>query len=95
MQQELIHLNQTLKAVEQKLDEIDANKLKAVSVDWSKLSNIANNDVIKKTVYDKLVTEANNIDISIVVLKNKYDTDKSKLEKEIPAISELVKNNRL
>ena len=33
MQQELIHLNQTLKAVEQKLDEIDANKLKAVSVD--------------------------------------------------------------
>ena len=95
MQQELIHLNQTLKAVEQKLDEIDANKLKAVPVDWSKLSNIANNDVIKKTVYDKLVTEANNIDISIVVLKNKYDTDKSKLEKEIPAISELVKNNRL
>ena len=95
MQQELIHLNQTLKAVEQKVDEIDANKLKAVPVDWSKLSNIANNDVIKKTVYDKLVTEANNIDISIVVLKNKYDTDKSKLEKEIPAISELVKNNRL
>ena len=95
MQQELIHLNQTLKAVEQKLDEIDANKLKAVPVDWSKLSNIANNDVIKKSVYDKLVTEANNIDISIVVLKNKYDTDKSKLEKEIPAISELVKNNRL
>ena len=95
MQQELIHLNQTLKAVEQKLDEIDANKLKAVPVDWSKLSNIANNDVIKKTVYDKLVTEANNIDISIFVLKNKYDTDKSKLEKEIPAISELVKNNRL
>ena len=95
MQQELIHLNQTLKAVEQKLDEIDANKLKAVPVDWSKLSNIANNDVIKKTVYDKLVTEANNIDISIVVLKNKYDTDKSKLEKEIPAVSELVKNNRL
>ena len=46
-------------------------------------------------MYDKLVTEANNIDISIVVLKNKYDTDKSKLEKEIPAISELVKNNRL
>ena len=95
MQQELTHLNQTLKAVEQKLDEIDANKLKAVPVDWSKLSNIANNDVIKKSVYDKLVTEANNIDISIVVLKNKYDTDKSKLEKEIPAISELVKNNRL
>ena len=95
MQQELIHLNQTLKAVEQKLDEIDANKLKAVPVDWSKLSNIANNDVIKKSVYDKLVTEANNIDISIVVLKNKYDTDKSKLEKEIPAVSELVKNNRL
>ena len=95
MQQELIHLNQTLKAVEQKLDEIDANKLKAVPVDWSKLSNIPNNDVIKKTVYDKLVAEVNNIDISIFLLKNKYDTDKSKLEKKIPAISKLVKNNRL
>ena len=95
MQQELIHLNQTLKAVEQKLDEIDANKLKAVPVDWSKLSNIPNNDVIKRTVYDKLVAEVNNIDISIFILKNKYDTDKSKLEKKIPAISKLVKNNRL
>ena len=46
-------------------------------------------------MYDKLVAEVNNIDISIFILKNKYDTDKSKLEKKIPAISKLVKNNRL
>ena len=37
----------------------------------------------KKTVYDKLVTKINNIDTSGFVLKIKYDTDKSDLEKKI------------
>ena len=37
----------------------------------------------KKTVYGKLVTKVNNIDISGFVLKTKYDTDKSDLEKKI------------
>ena len=45
----------------------------------------------KKTVYDKLVEKGNNIDISGIVLKTKYDTDKSELEKEIPDTSGLVK----
>ena len=52
----------------------------------------------KKTVYDKLVTKLNNIDTSEFVLKTKYDTDKSDLEKKIrdankksPDISEFVK----
>ena len=45
----------------------------------------------KKTVYDKLVEKGNNIDISGIVLKTKYDTDKSELEKKIPDTSGLVK----
>ena len=33
-------------------------------------------------MYDKLVTKVNNIDTSGFVLKTKYDTDKSELEKK-------------
>ena len=40
------------------------------------------NDVVKKAVYDKLVEKVNNIDTSGFVLKIKYDTDKSELEKK-------------
>ena len=46
----------------------------------SKLSNVVKNDVVKKTVYNKLVAKIDNIDTSDFVLKTKYDTDKSELE---------------
>ena len=49
----------------------------------SKLSNAVNNEVVKKTVYDKLIAKANNIDTNGFVLKTKYDTDKLDLEKKI------------
>ena len=42
---------------------------------------MVNNNFVKKTVYDKLVAKVNNIDTSRFVLKIKYDTDKSNLEK--------------
>ena len=52
----------------------------------------------RKLVYYKLVTNVNNIDTSGFVLKTKYDTDKSDLEKKIsdadkkiPGTSGLVK----
>ena len=37
--------------------------------------------LLKKTVYDKLAAKVINIDTSGFVLKTKYDTDKSSLEK--------------
>ena len=49
------------------------------------------NDVVKKTVYNKLVAKVNNIGTSRFVLKTKYDTDKSELENKIPDTSGLVK----
>ena len=52
-------------------------------------------DVVKKTVYDKLVTKLSSIDTSGFVLKTKYYTDKSELENKIPDTSGLVKKNRL
>ena len=41
------------------------------------------NDVVKKTVYDKLVAKVNNINTAGFVLKTTCDTDKSDLEKNI------------
>ena len=73
------------------VDKLDIDKLVYVSVDLSKLSDLVKNDVIKKDVYNKLVTKVNNIDTSRFVLKTKYDTDKSELENKIPDTSILVK----
>ena len=62
-----------------------------ISADLSKLSNVVKYDVVKKTVYDQLVTKVNNIDTSNFVLKTKYSTDKTELEIKIPDTSSLVK----
>ena len=51
--------------------------------DLAKLSNVVKDDVVKKTVYDKLVAKVNNIDTTGIVLKTTYDTVKSDLEKKI------------
>ena len=61
----------------------------------SKLSDVVKNDVVKKAVYDKLTAKVNNIDTSDLVLKTKYQTDKTELEKKIPDVSNLVKKAKL
>ena len=53
------------------------DKLAPVPVDLSKLSDIVKNYVVKRIVYDKLVTKVNNIDTSTFVLKTMNDADKS------------------
>ena len=72
------------------IDKIDVDKLKTVPVDLSKLSNAVNNDVVKKTVYDKLVAKVNNIDTSGFVLKTKYKADKLDLEKKISDVDKKI-----
>ena len=63
--------------------EVDVDKLAPVPVDLSKLSNVVKNDIVKKTVYDKLVVKVNSIGTSTFVLKTKYNMDKTtELEKE-------------
>ena len=44
------------------------------SVDLSKLTDVAKNDVVQKTVYDKLVAKVNNIDTSDFSTVNSIDT---------------------
>ena len=84
-------LEPNLASLKAEVDKFDTDKLVPVPVDLSKLSDAVKNDVVKKDVYDKLVTKVNNIDTSGFVLKTKYDTDKSELENKIPDTSSLVK----
>ena len=77
------------------VDKLDIDKLTPVPNDLAKLRNVAKNDVAKKTEYYKLVAKVNNIDTTVFVLKTKYDTDKSNLEKKIPHTSDIAKKNRL
>ena len=84
-------LKTNLADLKTEVDKLDIEKLAPVPVDLSRLSDVVKNDVAKKTVYDKLVAKINNIDTSDFVLKTKYDTDKTELEKKIPDTSGLVK----
>ena len=59
------------------VDKLDIDKLVPVPFDLSKLSDLVKNDVVKKTVYDRLVAKVDSIDTSRFVLKTKYDRDKS------------------
>ena len=84
-------LKSNLASLETEVDKLDSDKLVPVPVDLSKLSDIVKKDVVKKTVYDKLVAKVNNIDTSALILKAKYDEDKSKIENKTPDTSGLVK----
>ena len=74
-----------------KVDKLDIDKLPTVPVDLSKLSNVVKNDVVKKTVYDKLVAMVDNIDTSGLVKKTDYNTKISEIEDKIPDSSSFVK----
>ena len=64
-------LKSNLAKLKAEINKIYIDKLKTVPVELSNLSNIINNEIVKKTVYDKLVAKVNNVDISGFVLKTK------------------------
>ena len=45
--------------------DLDVEKLKIVPTDYSKISNVVDNDVVEKTVYDKVVIKVNATDNKI------------------------------
>ena len=47
-------LETNLASLKTEVDKLDIDKLVPVPVDLSKLSDVVNNDVVKKAVYDKL-----------------------------------------
>ena len=88
-------LKTNLAILKTEVDKLDISKLVPVPTDLSKLSHVVKNDVVKKTVYDKLVAKVNAIDTSDFVLKTKYDTDESELENKVPNVTDFVKKAKL
>ena len=84
-------LKTNLSSLKTEVDKLDIDKLITVPADLSKLSNVVKNDVVKKTVYDKLVAKVNNIDTNKFELKTNFNTKFTGLENKIPNASCLVK----
>ena len=57
-------LKSNLASLKAEVYKLNIDKLPPVPVDLSKLSDVVKNDVIEKTVYDKLATKVNSIDTS-------------------------------
>ena len=95
-------LKSNLASLKTEVDKLDIDKLRPAPNDLAKLSNVVKNDIVKKTEYDRLVAQVNNIDTIGFVLKTTYDTDKLDLEKKIsdadkkiPDTSDLAKKTDL
>ena len=88
-------LKTNLASLKTEVDKLDIDQLVPVPVDLSKLSDVVKNDVVKKTMYDKLAAKMNNIDTSDFVLKTKYQIDKTELEKKIPDVTDFIKQIKL
>ena len=57
-------LKTNLANLKTEVDKLDIDKLVPIPVDLSKLSDVVKNDVVKKTIYDKLAAKVNNININ-------------------------------
>ena len=51
-------LKSNLASLKTEVDKLDTDKLVPVPIDLSKLSDVVKNDVVKKTEYNKLVTNS-------------------------------------
>ena len=90
-------LESNLANLKTQVDKLDIDKLTSAPDELAKLSNVVEN-VVKKTVYDKLVAKVNNTDATGFVKKTKYEKNGSdfedkinKVDKKIPNVSDLVK----
>ena len=64
-------LKTNLANLKTEVDKLDIDKLVPIPVDLSKLGDVVKNDVVKKTVHNKLVAKVDNIDTSNLVKKNR------------------------
>ena len=79
-------LKSNFASLKSEVDKLDINKLTSVPIDSAKLSNVAKNDVVKKTEYDQLVNKVNYIDTANFVSRTKYEKDGSDFEDTINKI---------
>ena len=82
----LVNVPASMNNLKTKVDDLYVGKLKTVLVDLKKLSDVADNEVVKNKQFNTLQTNVNNLDNKIVdattlIHINQYNTDKQNLEK--------------
>ena len=89
-------LKANLASLKIEVDKLDIEKLVPIPVNLSQLSNVVKNDVVKKAVYDiDSKSKENHIDTTDFVLKTKYQTGKTELEKKTSNVTDFVKKAKL
>ena len=88
-------LKANLASLKTEVDQLGIEKLAPVPIDLSKLSDVVKNDAVKKALYEKLTAKVNNIDTSDFVIKTKYQTEKTELERKTPDVTDFVKKTKL
>ena len=83
-------LGTNLVSLKTAVDKLDIDKLSPPPADLSKLSDAVENDIVEKSVYDKLAPKVNNVDTSDFVLKTEHQTDKTELENKISNVTDFV-----
>ena len=83
---ELVNVPTCLNDLKTKIDDLEVDKFKAVSIDLKKLSDAVRKEVVKKTVYGKPNAKINNLekkipDASISIQSIQYNTDKKNCRK--------------
>ena len=71
-----------------KVDDFDVGKFKTVTVDFQKLSDVVDNEVVKNRKFNTLKTKVNNLQKKIsdtinLIYINQYNTGKQNLEEKI------------
>ena len=94
---ELKRLSNNLTNLKTKVDKLDFDKLAPVPADLSKLSNLVNNEVVKKTEYDAKIKSISDkiADISNLATKSNLNTKINEVKNEIPSITGLATTSAL
>ena len=93
-------LKTNLDNLKTEVDKLEIEKRAPVPTGLSILSDVVKNDVVNTTVYDQLAAKVNAIQLIIIdandfVLKTKYQTGKTELEKKSPNKTDFVKKLKL
>ena len=78
----LTNVPTSLNNLKTKVDDLDVGKLEKVLIDFKKLSDVVDNELVKNIKFNKLKTKVNNLDKRIpnattLIHINQYNTDKS------------------
>ena len=90
-------LKTNLANLKTRVDKLDIDKLVPVPADLSKLSNVVNNEVVKKTEYDTKIKniEDKTPDVSNLAIKTNLNTNKNEVKNKIPGITGLATTSAL